>query len=137
MAIKNRVPGFRFNDLQDIINNMNQSKSRFDFIPKVNIVKNSNSYILDIELPGIQKEDISISLKNNQLIISGEKRIRDSENEYIKIETNYGKFERIFNIEEKLFNYEEITSTFNNGILEITLPLLEIKEKVEKLIEIK
>lgn len=130
----NRLPGFM---LKEIMNNMNQYENKFDFIPKVNIVKNTNSYILDIELPGVKKEELSIILKDNQLIVSGEKRIRESDTEYVKMETNYGKFERIFNIEEKIFNSEEITSTFNNGILEITLPLLEVKEKIEKLIEIK
>lgn len=136
MLARNRVPGFRFNDFQEIINTINQSKNKFT--PNVNIIKNNDSYIIDIELPGVNKEEVSIKLKDNSLIISGEKKIREKEsgNEYIKVETIYGKFERIFNIEEKVFNQDRITSIFNNGVLEITLPLLEVKEKVEKLIEI-
>lgn len=111
----------------------------FDFLPKSNIIKNENEYLIEIELPGVDKKDIKVSINKGILSISGEKSSRNKESgdTYTKIESSYGKFERNFTLDDSLFNIEGIESKIENGLLEIKLPLVKEVVKTEKLIEIK
>ena len=79
-------------------------------------------YLLEAELPGFQKEDIDLDVKDGVLTISA-KHQEDSEHNsghYVCKERRYGSFARSFNLEG--IQEEDITASYNNGILELTLP---------------
>ncbi|GIM28905.1 18 kDa heat shock protein [Clostridium polyendosporum] len=89
---------------------------------RVDMKETDNSYLVEADLPGVEKGSIDIDYANNYLTI---KAVRKSESEnttdnFIRQERLYGEFRRSFyvdNIDE--FN---IKAAFNNGVLSITLP---------------
>lgn len=89
---------------------------------KVDIKENEKDYIVEAELPGINKEDISIELQDNLLTISVEHReeINGDSEKYIRKERRYGTMKRSFKVEN--IDEQNVTAKFENGLLSIVLP---------------
>jgi HSP20 family protein len=104
--------------------------------PVVNIEETENEYLISAELPGMEKKDIHISLENNVLAISGEKKSesKSDEKNYHRFERTYGKFYRSFELPHSI-NQDNIDAGYKNGILNISLPKAE--EAKPKQIEVK
>ena len=79
-------------------------------------------YLLEAELPGFQKEDIDLDVKDGVLTISAKHQESSSQNNgnYVCKERRYGSFARSFNLEG--IQEENITASYNNGVLELNLP---------------
>lgn len=108
---------------------------------RTDIKERGNNYIIEMDLPGFDKENISLSLKDGYLIISAEtvKEENDSDDEkYLRQERYYGECSRSFYVGD-VITEEDIDAEFKNGTLRITLPKPEEKEKISqvKQIEIK
>jgi len=107
------------------------------FVPKVNTRETEDAYHIEIDLPGMKKEDINIEVVDNQLIISGERKLKNElkEDDYYKIETSIGRFQRVFSLPENI-DIEKIEAKSEDGVLEVIIP--KVEEKVnKKKIEIK
>lgn len=104
--------------------------------PKVDIVEKEKSYVVRAEVPGVSKEDIDIDLKDNNLVIKGEKKFekKDEGDNYVRVESSYGSFQRSFFIDEKV-DRNKISAKYKDGVLEVTLPKKE--EAAPKKIEVK
>jgi HSP20 family protein len=137
-----------FNDIRrsfDLVNQIinsvekrvEESSTLVDFIPKVNTREGENAYHIEVELPGVKKEDVDVKVDGNILTISGERKVRDEvkEEDYHKIESKYGVFSRSFTLPEKV-DVEHIHAESENGIIEIVIPKLTIDTSSRK-IEIK
>jgi len=113
------------------------NKSIGRYVPQVNTREGEFAYHIDIDLPGMSKEDITIDVDKNSLIISGERKYKEElkQEDYFKIETSFGKFQRVFTLPESI-DLENITANSLNGVLEIVIPKLE-KTITKKRIEIK
>jgi HSP20 family protein len=98
------------------------------FSPKVDVIENEKSYEVHVAAPGLSKDDFKIELNENQLTVSGERKFSNEKNEknYRSIETQYGKFSRSFYLPENV-DAANINATYNNGILELTVPKDEKK----------
>lgn len=109
-----------------------------DFKPAVNTREGSDAYHVDVDLPGVKKEDISIDVENNVLTISGKRETKSEvkEQDYYKIESSYGKFQRSFTLPEKV-DVENIRAVTQDGVLEVVIPKLQIAQNPTKKIEIK
>ena len=83
------------------------------FAPPVDFSEDENTYHLDVELPGVNKEDLDISLEKNILTISGEKK-REFSGKNKRTERYYGKFVRSFSIPDSI-NKDQITANFKDG----------------------
>jgi len=107
------------------------------FSPQVNTREGEFAYHVDIDLPGVKKEDIKVDVKDGHLLISGERNFKEEvkEEDYYKVETSFGKFTRNFSLPEHV-DIENITANSDNGVLEVTIPKLEEKTNI-KSIEIK
>ncbi len=95
--------------------------------PNVDIVNNADSYEILAELPGVRPEDVKISLNNNVLTISGEKKQEfkeDQETNVIRTERCYGRFERSFSLPTTVQS-DKVRATFDHGVLRIILPKAE------------
>ena len=83
-----------------------------------------DKFILEAELPGFEKEDIKLDLKDGILTISAEHNEnndqKDEKGNYIRRERRYGSFQRSFDISG--IDENGITAAYNNGVLELTLP---------------
>jgi HSP20 family protein len=131
--------GFEY--LNSIVNSLDDQSVESGisaFTPAVNSRETEDAYILEIDLPGVKKEDIEIDVKDNVLSISGERKIKEElkEDNYYKIESRYGKFVRSFTL-PKNANIEKISAKSENGVLEIVIPKIEAVKKEPKKIEIK
>ena len=102
---------------------------------KTDIQEKDDKYILDMDLPGYDKEDIKAQLKNGYLTITAQKNTsndeKDEEGNYIRRERYCGKCSRSFYVGDSI-KEEDIKASFNNGILELTFPK-EVPQKEEEM----
>ena len=107
---------------------------------KTDIKETKNKYVLDIDLPGFEKNNIDLSLHNGYLNISAkiEKEDKsDEEERFVRKERFYGECSRSFYVGDNI-NENDIKAEFKNGILKIEVPKKEEKEiETKKQIEIK
>ena len=90
-------------------------------VPSVNTIENDDSFEIDLAVPGMKKDDFSIELDNNVLIISSETSNNVS-NEKLRLnEFNFSSFQRSFKVPESV-NLDKIKGNYKNGILKILLP---------------
>ncbi len=94
--------------------------------PSVDIYETEDSYKLSADLPGINRDDIQIDIKDNTLTIKGEKKFEDkvSKDNYVRVEREYGTFTRSFALSENV-DPENIKANYKDGVLEVTLPKKE------------
>lgn len=103
---------------------------------KCDIYEIDNNYHIEMDIPGFDKNDISIESKNGYLIISVSKENHDENNDknYIRRERSYGKYERSFYLGE--MDIENINAELKDGVLKITVPKMQAQDN-RKIIEIK
>lgn len=97
-----------------------------EFMPRVNIKDTKDNVILSFELPGMEKKDIKVVVKDGNLIVSGQREFRQEEKDdtFIRSEIRTGKFCRSFSLPETV-NAESVGADYKNGILEVRLGKLE------------
>lgn len=105
---------------------------------KTDIRENENSYVLDVDLPGFEKDNIKIDIENGYLNINA--KIEDSsvedENKFIRRERFVGECSRSFYIGDDIVD-DDIKASFKNGILSLEIPKVkEEKHEEKKYIEI-
>ncbi len=90
--------------------------------PKVDIYEKENCIHIDAELPGVNKEDISVDIKGKFLTLSGERKKDETveKKDLYRRECRYGAFKRSFTLPFEVKN-ENIEARFDNGILKLTI----------------
>jgi len=95
-------------------------------LPVVDIVERENDYNIKIELPGVDKKDVKITIQNDILTIKGEKK-QESEKKgenYHRVERCYGSFQRSFTLPTSVAS-DKIDASYENGVLTLRIPKLE------------
>lgn len=89
----------------------------------VDIKETPEAIILKADLPGVNKQDISVDLRDNVLTIRGERKTEEKEEgtNFVRVERSYGTFRRSFTIDVPV-KVDEIRAGYQDGILEITMP---------------
>ncbi len=107
------------------------------FSPKVDIAESDKDYEVQLHVPGMNKEDFSIDLNQDQITISGERKFKNEKDakNYHSVESYYGKFSRTFYLPE-VVNREKVDATYENGVLTVLLPKDE-KRVAKKQIAVK
>jgi len=105
--------------------------------PAVDIYETNDEIVLKAELPGLKKEDVSIEITDNILVLTGERAFEKDirEENYHRIERSYGSFSRTFTL-PTMVDRERVNAKFIDGILEVHIPkaetpkatVIEIKE---------
>lgn len=113
-----------------------RAEAEVDFAPRVNISETKDDIRLTFELPGMDKEDIKVVVRDGNLTVSGERNTREEQKDEscIRTEIRTGKFSRTFTLPDTI-NAESISADYKNGLLEIRLGKLE--EVKPKEIEVK
>jgi HSP20 family protein len=109
------------------------------FAPSVDVKETSKKIKVTAELPGMDEKDISVSLQDDCLLISGERKEekKDEDEEYYHRELSYGSFRRMILLTAQV-DAEKVEAKFNKGVLKITLPKIAGTESDKaKKIEIK
>ena len=95
-------------------------------------------YLLEADLPGFDKKDINLEIRDHRLIISAErkeeKEEKDEKKNYIRRERSYGSFSRSFDLSE--IDEEKIGASYTDGVLKITMPKTEKTPESTKQISI-
>ncbi len=126
------------NSLLDDYQRSYENREQSDFLPAINTREGEFAYHVEADLPGIKKEDISLQVEENTLIISGERKAKEDvkEENYYKIESRFGSFTRSFSLPDDV-DIENIHAESVDGVLEITIPKLENQVDKVKTITIK
>ena len=95
-------------------------------IPKVNIHETKDAYLLDLNAPGLNKEDIKVNAENGLLTISFDKKepSKSDDVKTIKREFSHESFKRSFSLDDKI-DVNGIQAKYENGLLKLTLPKKE------------
>lgn len=125
----------RFSDIMDEFFNDAVKTRRNTFVPSIDVSETEDQFLISAELPGMDKDNIDISLENGRLSISGERSFEkeDKGKKYHRVESSYGSFERSFQLPDNV-DEESISATYENGLLNISIDKSE--DKVKKQIEI-
>ena len=121
-----RDPFFRLIDTFFNQDSGNEDVSSRSWMPPVDIQETEDGYRLTAELPGMTKDDINITLENNVLRLSGERKFeKDVKKEsYHRIERAYGTFGRSFVLPQQVSS-DKVEAAFKDGVLTVTVPKAE------------
>ncbi len=106
--------------------------------PPVDIYETEDDIVISAEVPGMDKEDVDIQVRDNTLILKGERKLEKPEKEegYHRVERVYGAFSRTFMLPSTV-DQDKISATYDRGVLHIKMPKA-VKAKPQQIkIEIK
>src|SRR4051812_13405323 len=90
-----------------------------EWLPESNITETATQYRLDVDLPGVSRDQVCIANDDGVLSISGERtRLEDKG---LRFESRFGKFKRLFRLPEGVLD-QEINASHRDGLLTITIP---------------
>jgi HSP20 family protein len=108
------------------------------WVPAIDVEESEDAFIIRAEMPGLKKEDVKVSLVNNILTLSGEKKKEEKKDQhkYHRTERMYGMFQRSFSLPQ-IYQANKIEANFKDGILVITVPKTEEAKPKEIAIQVK
>lgn len=119
---------FRNSFLPELLNNFIESddisNSNCISEPAVNVSENNDSFLLELAVPGMKKEDIKVDVENKELKIAANNGLNGDKNNYVRREFLYGDFEKVFEMPDSV-NTDEISASMENGVLTVTMPKRE------------
>ena len=121
------------NSFNDFFTPISKGESK-DWYPAVDILDEGDSVVLNVDLPGVQKEDILVNIEEKVLTISGERQseTREDKNTFYRRERITGSFKRSFTLSDELIT-DEVDAGFKDGVLKITLGKKQTKEAVKQI----
>ncbi|NGX85174.1 Hsp20/alpha crystallin family protein [Aequorivita sp. KMM 9714] len=111
--------------------------------PAVNIIENLSNFVVELAAPGLHKENFSIEVEEDTLKIAY-KEVKESQEQeqkndnavqYKRREFNFGSFEKSFKLPENV-KVEDILANYEDGVLKVTLPKMEEKKVLKRMVEI-
>lgn len=119
-----------FDDVDDLFKGFFLRPMRLEGVPeqpvkiKMDVKEDDKAYTVHAEIPGVRKEDISVSIDGNEVSIGAEVKSRKEEKQGEKVlrtERHYGKVYRAFSLGQDV-DQEGAKAKYENGVLELTLP---------------
>ena len=92
--------------------------------PAVNVYQDKDRFTVVVELPGLKKEEIEISLHDDTLTIAGERKREESSEQEFLTERLYGKFQRSLTLPTAV-DAEKVKASYKDGLLRVELPKAE------------
>ncbi len=94
--------------------------------PRVDLQDTETAYLLELDVPGMSKDNININFHEGVLSISGERKneIADNGNDYVRVERRFGHFYRSFTLPKQV-EENDITASYQDGVLTIAVPKSE------------
>jgi HSP20 family protein len=95
--------------------------------PSVDVVETDDEIVVRAEIPGVNRDDIDLTVENNRMIISGEKKQEHEEKDdnYYLMERSYGSFRRIFVLPAQA-DADKVAASYKDGVLTVTVPKTEV-----------
>jgi HSP20 family protein len=94
--------------------------------PALDISERKDAYLVTVELPGVEAEDLEITMEDGLLTIQGERHFAhdSSEQQFHRVERRYGAFRRSITLPAQV-RAEQIEASFEDGVLQILVPKME------------
>ena len=94
--------------------------------PRVDLAETDEAYLLNVEVPGVAKEDININFQDGRLSISGDRKVEDAVEgkDFVRVERSFGHFFRSFALPKQV-SAEKIQAIYENGVLNLKVPKTE------------
>lgn len=110
----------------ELLRNMKPEAEGPSFIPKADVWESETAYHVSVYLPGLEKDEIQLSVKDGYIVVSGERKLAaEYEQQQVrKLESDYGYFQRRVKLNTKA-DAERIKARLENGVLNITIPKLQ------------
>jgi HSP20 family protein len=134
--IMNLVKWDPFRELEDVSNRLNRIFGRSlarieggqdmlkmaDWSPSADISETETEYVIKAEIPGVNKEDVKVTIENGLLTIQGERKMEKEEKgkKFHRVERSYGSFVRNFRMPDDA-DENSIKAEFKDGMLTVTL----------------
>src|SRR4029434_7836484 len=121
-----------FSTLQDRVNRIlresfspersEEALTTSNFAPAVDVYEDEHNITLKIEVPGIDEQDVNVTIENNTLTVRGERRFEKDEKEenFHRVERMYGSFTRSFTLPNTV-DPEQVSAHYEKGVLKIRL----------------
>jgi HSP20 family protein len=93
------------------------------FVPAVELREDADNVNVSVELPGVDKKDVNVTIHEGVLTISGERKQEREvkEGEFVRTERSYGRFERQIGLSQPVLA-EKVKAAYKDGVLTVTLP---------------
>lgn len=100
------------------------------WVPAIEVKEKEGKLLLTAELPGVKKEDVKVHIDGDTLVVEGERKeeLEEKREGYFHSERSYGSFYRAIPLPEGA-KTDQTSAQFNNGVLEIAIPIPEAKAK--------
>src|SRR6266481_7907935 len=107
-----------------------------DWSPEVDISQDDQEYLLKADLPEMKKEDVRVTVEDDILCVSGERKSvkEDQKRKFHRIERSFGNFRRSFTLPDDA-DSKKVTAEFRDGVLKVHLPIMPIAKS--KAVEVK
>jgi HSP20 family protein len=107
-------------------------------VPEFDVHENTNSIVVEAELPGVDEKDVTVTLSNGVLTIKGEKKQQKEEKSasYYLAERSFGSFERAIRLPDTVDD-AKVEAKFDKGVLKVTAAKKPEAVKAERKIEVK
>ena len=104
----------------------------YNWAPSVDISETDANFEVRAELPGVAKDDLHVSVKDNLLTLSGEKRQENADDaqNYRRVERRYGSFQRRFTLPSEVTT-DDIKAEYSDGALTLSIPKAEVAKPTE------
>ena len=135
-ALQDRINRI-FNESFGRSRDLDDDVSLYDWRPPVDIYETAAGIVLKVELPGVNKDDVSVEVKENVLTLKGE-RLLDPEikdEHYYRKERSFGKFNRSFSLQEPI-KPDLIKASFKEGVLTVEIPRTEEEKPKQVTVDI-
>jgi HSP20 family protein len=95
-----------------------------EYVPPADILRDKDNIVVRMDVPGLKKDDLDLTILNGRLFVRGEKKHDEEQNEQNvhRRERFYGSFERVIDLPSPV-DADNIRAKFDNGVLEITAPV--------------
>jgi HSP20 family protein len=143
MALRNQNPITSWqNEMNNLFDRFGRDMGTLDvdltdFSPRVEIKEKDKHYTVSAEVPGIKESDINVTLKDNNLILEGERKSESKKEEegYFSSEFSYGSFYRSIPLDEEV-NPDTVKASYKDGILTVELDKVKATPQKTKKIPI-
>lgn len=100
----------------------NEMLAMVDWTPSADISETDTAYLIKAEIPGVNKEDVKVSIQDGMLTIQGERKMEKEEKnkKFHRIERSYGSFMRSFRVPDDA-DESAVKAEFKDGVLNVTL----------------
>lgn len=111
-----------------------RATEREGWLPTLDVYEKNGELVIRLDLPGIEKKDVKVKVMDDVLMIEGERKLEQKieEENYLCQEAFYGSFTRRIALPNPVEEYE-VKATFQNGVLEILVPVRVETEKPKEI----